>query len=191
MSSNHSHDPAASSTSAQQARSGRRRRTRRTFPVTIVRPATITTPPLTAGQRERRQAAYRLGRELTEAARQARHPLVDETILSTPLNVIPEALDILATAPRIAAAPPPADLRVGRNLRGEPVAVVLHSDRWSLVVRPPVAVAGHRPPESCVFLQGYGKYFGMSYAVFCFDDDPSALGMSWTEMINRVVARTA
>ncbi|MFI7075040.1 MULTISPECIES: hypothetical protein [Micromonospora] len=153
----------------------------------IVRPATIPTPPLTAAQRNRRRAADQLASELTDAARQGRQCHYSELAFVAPMNLIPETPTIIAEASQVAAAPPPASLRVGRNLRGEPVAVVLHGDRWSLVVQPNRAAAD-RPATSWAFLDGYGQAFDMAYLVFCFDDDPSVLGVTWTDMINHVLA---
>ncbi|PZG12498.1 hypothetical protein C1I95_25700 [Micromonospora craterilacus] len=62
---------------------------------------------------------------------------------------------------------------------------MLHGDRWSLVVQP-----GAVHPTSWAFLDGYGAALELSHAVFCFDDDPSPLGMAWTDMIAQVLTLT-
>ncbi|TDC58596.1 hypothetical protein E1258_20505 [Micromonospora sp. KC207] len=157
--------------------------------MTVVRPAAIVMPALTAGQRRRRQAANRLGAELTDAARQGRQPCV-EIDIPMPPRLIAEASDIIVQAPQLAADPQPAGLRVGRNRHGKPVAVVLHSDRWSLVVRPR-GPATDRPAASWAFLDGYGAVYGLTHVGFLIADDPGPVGVAWTEMLAHVLALTA
>ncbi|MFC0532111.1 hypothetical protein [Phytohabitans kaempferiae] len=82
---------------------------------------------LTAVQRDRRGAANQLGHHLTEAARRGINPLVDKP-MQMPLRLVPQAPHIIHAAPALAAAPPPDALRIGRDLRGRPVVVVLHAD---------------------------------------------------------------
>jgi hypothetical protein len=90
---------------------------------------------LTPVQRQRRQAANQLGGELTHAAQQGRQPYITSAPQMPP-HLIDEVPDVTAQAPRLADTPPASTLRIGRNWRGEPVAVVLHAEHWSLVLRP-------------------------------------------------------
>ncbi|WKU03456.1 hypothetical protein [Micromonospora sp. HUAS LYJ1] len=188
MSTHHpDHTSAATGASARRASPRPRRQNNPTFPVVIVRPAMIDLPSTTAAQRHRRRAADQLAAELTDAARTGRPCLIKELILDAPMDEVPASTTIANEATQIVDAPPPAAVRVGRNLRGEPVAVVLHGDRWSLVIEAP-PTATRRPAASCVFITVLGPAPDVPYVVFRFDDDPSPLGVGWTEMINHVLA---
>jgi hypothetical protein len=164
-----------------------RPRHRRAGPVTVVRPATIATPTLTDEQRQRRTAANQIAAELTAAARQGRHPYCEPGV-GIRITEITQATDIIAAAPAIAADPPPGALRVGRHLRGRAVAVVLHADDWSLVLRPG---HGNRPSASWAFIDGdHNAYFGTPVP-FCLDHDTTVRGVEWTDMLAAVQDLTA
>jgi hypothetical protein len=183
-SSNH---PEPVATHAPAPRAPRRPRRRRPGPVTLVRPATITTPALTGEQRERRRAANEIAAELTAAARQGRRPYCVPG-MAIRITEITQAVDIIAAAPAIAADPPPGALRIGRHLRGRAVAVVLHADDWSLVLRP---AHGGRTPASWTFIDGdHNAYFGTPVP-FCLDRDTTVRGVEWTDMLAAVQDLTA
>jgi hypothetical protein len=160
------------------------------FPVTITQPASTLTMALTPAQRQRRHDAERMAAELTEAARQGRQPCVvsgDEG----PLGSVPDAAEIITSAADLAADPAPGALRIGRDLRGRPIAVVLHARTWSLVLR---HGRNRYRPTSCAFLDGGGGYSrgrdDLPHLPFCFDDEPSVLGVEWTDMVRAVLAIT-
>ncbi|GAA0932935.1 hypothetical protein [Virgisporangium aurantiacum] len=121
------------------------------FPVTIVRPALVTLPPLTAVQRDRRRAARKLAADLTERALRRRwRPVYHPVDLHLCVDRDGEA--IIRDAPDIAAAPPGA-VQVGRDRRGRALAVVLHAEDWSLVIDAfAINTYGWQPPMTWVFL---------------------------------------
>jgi hypothetical protein len=176
------HNP---STTASPTARRRPRRRPGPFPVTITQPATTTTKTaeLTPVQRNRRHAADQGAAELTAAARQGRRPYVDSSFAVS----ISEAPQIIATAAGLAANPAPGALRIGRDLRGRPVAVVLHAATWSLLVRP--APAGYAP-TSWAFVDGrLDDLFGgcLPCLGFTLDDDPSIASVEWTDMLAEVL----
>jgi hypothetical protein len=158
------------------------------FPVEIVRPATTPLPPLTAVQRDRRRAA-----SLTYAARRRRarggHP--DVAAGFVPWWVTRR--QILREAPDLAAAPPPGAVQVGTNDQGRPVAVVLHADRWSLVLHAArIRTYGWQPPVIWVFTDrpddpDWHGEFGIDYLASSFDDETD---VAWTHMVTTVLALT-
>lgn len=161
-----------------------RRRCPGPFPVIITQPATTSTAELTPVQRDRRHTADQGGAELTAAARQGRPPYLDHAV-AVSISDIPQASRIVATAPGLAANPAPGALRIGRDLRGRPVAVVLHAETWSLLVWP--ASGGHAP-TSWAFLDGLDHVdCGLPRLGVTLDDDPSIAGVEWTEMLAMVL----
>jgi len=175
-----------STTASSTARRRPRRRCPGPFPVTVTRPATTKTAELTPVQRDRRRAADQGGAELTAAARQGRRPYVDSS-LAVSISEAPQASRIIATAAGLAANPAPGALRIGRDLRGRPVAVVLHAATWSLLVRP--APAGYAP-TSWAFLDGrLDDAFGgcLPCLGFTLDGDPSIAGVEWTDMLAAIL----
>lgn len=125
-----------------------RRRRPGPFPVIITRPATTTGAPLTAIQRERRRRADQCGAELTAAALQGRRPDLEHPCEASVAD-LPKASRIIAIAAALAADSEPGAFRVGRDLRGRPVAVVLHAEDWSLLIRP--ARVGYAPTSWTFF----------------------------------------
>ena len=97
------------------------------------------------------------------------------------------AAGINAAAPRVAADPAPGTLRIGRDLRGDPVAVLLHADTWSLLLR---AARHDHAPRSWVFLDGYDTGHDPTDGYFRLDHDSSALGVAWTDMVRTILAIT-
>lgn len=177
----------AQSTSATTPAAAPRRSRRRRpgpFPVTIIRPAHLAAPELTAAQRQRQQDAARIAAALTEAARHGNLPYVSRGD-AIDLEQVPEAQAIVRTAVTVAANPRPHTARFGRDTRGRCVAVLLHGDTWSLVLRHP---RHGLPASTWSFLDGYGD--SGSFLPFCFDDQPSVLGVEWTDMVRDLLART-
>lgn len=175
------HSPA---TNAAVRRSPRRRRPG-PFPVTVTRPTT-TIAELTPAQRNRRHIADQEAAELTAAARHGSRPLL-HAARSTPIDNIPRASHIIATAAALAANPAPGALRIGRDLRGRPVAVVLHAATWSLLIRP--ARAG-RTASSWAYLDADPDGVGWERVPrlgLCFDDEPTVAGVEWTDMLAAVL----
>jgi hypothetical protein len=189
-------------------------------PVDQVRPATVTLPPLTTAQRNRRRAATRLATDLTNTAvhgwtmRWANHEVAwcyPRVYLATQpaldLDDDPDAYhqyvevtsdEIIRDAPGIAAAPPPGIVQVGRDRFGHPVTVVVHAERWTLIIHAARLGSHGWPPASWVFLDRPTDAddhettvrYGRAYLATGFDDerDPHAVG--WTGMLARLVATT-
>jgi hypothetical protein len=162
------------------------------FPVTIVRPATTPLPTLTAVQRDRRRAASRLAASLTYAARgrsRRGHPDVVAGFVPWPET----GSQIIREAPDLAAAPPPGAMQVGTNDQGRPVAMVLHADRWSLVLHAArIRTYGWQPPVSWVFVDrpddpDWHDEFGIDYLADSFDHEHN---VAWTHMVTTVLALT-
>jgi len=175
--------PRNPSTTASSTARRRPRRRPGPFPVTITQPAITKTAELTPIQRDRRRAADQGAAELTAAARQGRRPYVYSNFAES----ISEAPQIIATAAGLAANPAPGAFRIGRDLRGRPVAVVLHAATWSLLVRP--APAGYAP-TSWAFVDGrLDDAFGglLPCLGFTLDGDPSIVGVEWTDMLAEVL----
>jgi hypothetical protein len=162
------------------------------FPVTIVRPALVALPPLSAVQRDRRRAASRLAAELTDAAlRRRRRPIHHEVDLYLRVEISGEA--IIRDARGIAAAAPPGAVQVGRDRRGRALAVVLHAEDWSLVVDAVTIVTrGWRPPVTWVFLDrpDLEEEFGAPYLAASFDYDGGIAGVAWSDLVTDVLAIT-
>ncbi|MET7951051.1 hypothetical protein [Micromonospora sp. NPDC005324] len=177
--------PPMTGASARRASRNPRRRNNLNGPVVTVRPATTHLPTTTEAQRLRRRAANQLAAGLTGAARTGRPGLFPVLVLTAPIDENPQAATIIGEAVQLVAAPPPAAVVVGRNLRGDPVAVVLHSDRWSLVIETHPAAA-RQPAVSYAFIDGSA---GQVLAL-CFDDQCGALGVAWTDMTHHVLAMT-
>jgi hypothetical protein len=113
---------------------------------------------LTVTQRRRCQAANRLGAALTEAARDGRHHDHIATVRRVPLRELPAGTDIIAQAKTFAADPLAGALRIGRTRHGDPVAIVLHARKWSLVLRPHRSRPGvPTTADAFTFLDGYGN----------------------------------
>ncbi|WP_426513092.1 hypothetical protein ACPPVO_22090 [Dactylosporangium sp. McL0621] len=128
------------------------------FPVIVVRPATATIPAYLRRHRGCRRGANQLAAALTEQCRAVLKagPSLDDDIwldLDDPrrcLLFLPDRQvveDLIRQAPVVAAAPPPGTVRIGRDLQGRPVVVLLHGPHWSLVLR-----RGHPDPAAWVFL---------------------------------------
>ncbi|MDG4803681.1 hypothetical protein [Micromonospora sp. WMMD980] len=177
--------PPTTGASARRASHNPRQQDNLTWPVVTVRPATTHLATTTVAQRQRRRAASQLAAGLTNAARADRPGFFPVLVLTAPVDEIPQAATIIDEAVQLVAAPPPAALQVGRNLRGDPVAVALHSDRWSLVIETHPAAA-RQPAVSYAFIDGSG---GQVLAL-CFDDQCTALGVAWDEMTHHVLAMT-
>lgn len=173
-----------STTAARTAVRRPRRRRPGPFPVIITRPATTTAAPLTAIQRRRRRIADQGGAELTAAARRGRRPDLEYPCEAS-ISDLPVASRIIATAAALAANPDPGAFRVGRDLRGRPVAVVLHAEDWSLLIRP--ARVGFDPTSWTFFNPGDVIDRDWPYSSYRFDDDPSAAGVEWTRMLLAVL----
>lgn len=182
-----SHSPSTTATHTAVRRPRRRRP--RPFPVIITQPATATVAPLTAIQRERRRIADQGGAELTVAARWGRRPHLDHPH-AAPISDFPEASRIIATAAALAANPDPGALRVGRDLRGRSVAVVLHAEHWSLLIRP--SRVGYAP-TSWTFFDPHPDYLdaitvgSLVDSGFRFDHDSSVAGVEWNRMLVAVL----
>ncbi|MBM0273962.1 hypothetical protein [Micromonospora tarensis] len=177
--------PPTTGSSARHASRNPRQRDNLSWPVVTVRPATINLPTLTVTQRHRRRVADQLATGLTVAARTGRPSLFPVLALTAPVDEIPRITTIIDEALQLVAAPTPAAIRVGRNLRGERAAVVLHGDRWSLVIETHQAAA-RQPTVTYAFIDGSGGHC----LALCFDDHPNALGVAWTEMTHHVLAMT-
>ena len=176
-----SHHPETVTSRAPAPPAPRRPRRRRSGPVSLVRPTAIAVPVLTAAQRQQRRVANEIAAELTAAAREGRRPYC-EPGLGMRIAEFTVAADIIAAAAAIAANPLPGALRIGRSLRGQAVAVVLHADAWSLVLRPG---HGSRAPASWTVFGGIDDDFGAPMP-FCLDWDVTARGVEWTEMLAAV-----
>ncbi|WP_213451211.1 hypothetical protein [Rhizomonospora bruguierae] len=161
-----------------------RRRRPGPFPVTIVQAAATVAPAVTADQHGRRSTASQIAAEFTNAARQGRAPCVGATYDVMWAIDIRQVTDIIADAPRLAADPAPGSLLIGRDLRGRPVAVLLHADTWSLVITP--CRDGHTP-TSFVVIDGHRSGFDLDHLVWSFDDDTSVHGVEWTDMLAAVL----
>ena len=98
---------------------------------------------------------------------------------------IQQVPDIIADAPGLAADPTPGALPIGRDLRGRPVAVLLHADTWSLVIAP--GRAGYAT-SSFVFIDGHRTEFELDHLLWSFDHDTSVHGVEWTDMLAAVLA---
>jgi hypothetical protein len=195
-------------------------------PVVIVRPATVALPRLSAAQRNRRRAAIRLATDLTDAAVHGRamrwtnhevtwcFPTVSLANRPAPnLDDDPDAYsqyvdvsseEILRDAPDIAAAPAAGAVQVGRDRFGHPVAVVVHAQRWTLVIDA-ARLGGHGwPPVSCVFLDRptrpdpydrdndeVTRRYGRAYLATGFDDERDRHSVAWTGMLAHLVATAA
>ncbi|MEV6927042.1 hypothetical protein AB0M46_21415 [Dactylosporangium sp. NPDC051485] len=177
-------DPAVQRPARPQPRRPRRRRPG-PFPVTIVRAAATAASAVTAEQHARRSTANQTADELTSAARQGRAPRVGATYDVMTGIGIREVPDIIADALRLAADPTPGALLTGRDLRGRPVAVLLHADTWSLVIAPG---RDGRATSSFVFLDGHRTEYELDHLVWSFDHDTSIQGVEWTDMLAAVLA---
>ncbi|RSM64058.1 hypothetical protein DMB66_21350 [Actinoplanes sp. ATCC 53533] len=188
----------APTTDATAAHHGDKDDTPWSFPVTIVRPATTPLPPLTAVQRDRRRAASRLAAELTDTTprrrRRVRHPDFNAANCLLPWPVT--GRQIIHDAPHVAAAPPPGAVQVGTDDHRRPVAVVLHADRWSLVLHAArIRTYGWQPPMSWVFLDrpddpDWYDEFGVDYLTDSFDPVYGVDTVEWTHMVTTVLALT-
>jgi hypothetical protein len=144
---------------------------------------------LTAIQRERRRIADQIGAELTAAARQGRFPDLAHPHAAS-ISDFPTVSRIIATAAALAATPDAGALRVGRDLRGRPVAVVLHAEDWSLLIRPtrvgyaPISWTFFDPDPSHLDAIAQGSLRDLG---FRFDDEPSVAGVEWTRMLVAVL----
>jgi hypothetical protein len=109
--------------------------------------------------------------------------------------MVPEASDIVRDAPAIAADPLPGALQTGRNLHGRPVAVVVHAETWSLVLRPhpqrPAQDAAAHTATSWAFLDADGKGYRRAFIGLRFDGEDSVSGARWQAMVRRVLTITA
>jgi len=171
---------AGTAAGGQTARGPKRRPRRRPgpFPVTIVRPATVTVESLTPTQRARQAEANRMAREITEASRAGTWPDLGVD-MRLRLDRIPAVREIVRGIVRDAsalAANPPADaVRIGRNARGRVVVIVLHAAEWSLLLCP-----AQPHPEVWAFLDDFGG------AGIAFYGDGDLLSVQWNDMADNV-----
>lgn len=156
-------------------------------PVVIVRAASVATTPRTPTQRARRADAQQLAAALTDAARHGVLPWYDPGC-GCAVSEIPRAAAIVREAPAMAAAGPAGALQVGRDRHGRAVAVAVHAERWSLVIRP--TTRPHQPAVSWAFIDGYGHDTGPGHICFRFDNDGSVAGIAWSDMLSTVLAAT-
>ena len=188
---NTSTDNAAMDVAARRPARRHRRREPGPFPVTIVRPASISLAPLSAVQRERRQAASQLAAELTDAAVHGRRMYSTEPLF---FGVNQTARVIIRDAPGIAADPPPGGVQVGEDAYGLAAAVALHAGTWSLVIDATRFRAyGWCPPVSHAFTDRPDllEDMGIGYLDACFDTDCSVAGVEWSDMVAQALALTA
>jgi hypothetical protein len=110
----------------------------------------------------------------------------------TTVHERPWARDIIRDAAALAAAPDhPATLQIGRSRTAGIVAVVLHADVWSLLIRTGRNSVGHVVPLWSLAYSDAPTDFNPTMMpddiAWCFDNDCSVDGVDWSDMIRAVL----
>lgn len=151
-----------------------------------MRPAT-TRPHLTAEQANgRHTAAAAADRITTRAGGQPTRVATDRyDVVHATIADHPWARDIIRDAAAMATAPRPDTLQIGRTRTAGIVAVVMHADAWSLVIRP------RRRPDGALaaaFTLAFTDTERSRYRVaWRFDHDCSVDGIDWSDMTRAVL----
>ena len=164
------------------------------FPVTVVRPAT-TTLHLSPVQRARRRDAATWAAGITWRAQDSgtRTAVADRPRTASP-STISWARDVIRDAVPLAESAHPARVQIGRTRAAGIVAVVIHADTWSLVIRTRHRSGALDAVYSLAFHDAHtttqprrAAPMSRRPVAWNFDTDTTAAGAAWHHMLRAVL----